>query len=262
MASLGKELKRERELRSISLQDIADQTKIGMRYLRAIENDRLDLLPGKFLTKAILKSFAQAIGVDADQVLNKFQEEAMGLESSPRSPLRGRAFSEASEPADERRPRRARLGIILAVLAVIVLVCVYFFVIAPRQKAAPPASRPEPALEAKPETTSTVLPEAPAAAEPVLPSPDQPLRLEIEYEAETWMQIMADGAVVSEGIRTPGTKEALEAEQEFVLRTGNAGGFHFTINGLAAKPLGESGMLRANVRIRRDNLRDYLAVQK
>ena len=50
MESLGKTLKSIREKKGLSLKDISLETKIGRRHLEAIENDRLDFLPGGFFT--------------------------------------------------------------------------------------------------------------------------------------------------------------------------------------------------------------------
>ena len=74
MASLGQELKRERELRGISLQEIANTTKISMRFLQALEEDKLDILPGEFFIKSIISAYANTLGLEKDSVLNKYYE--------------------------------------------------------------------------------------------------------------------------------------------------------------------------------------------
>ena len=49
-----RKLRRERELRGISLKQISDDTKIGVRFLEALEEDRLDLIPGDVITYYIV----------------------------------------------------------------------------------------------------------------------------------------------------------------------------------------------------------------
>ena len=85
MASLGQDLKRERELRGISLKEISSSTKISMRFLEALEEDRLDIIPGNFFIKAILKSYARFIGLEEDYVLNKFYEASLEFEQAQES---------------------------------------------------------------------------------------------------------------------------------------------------------------------------------
>lgn len=77
MASLGQALREEREGRNISIEEIAASTKIVPRYLEALEDDRLDLMPGEFFVKGIIRTYAQAIGLDPEEVLGRYK--AAGL---------------------------------------------------------------------------------------------------------------------------------------------------------------------------------------
>ena len=84
MASIGQELKRERELRGIPLQEIADSTKINIRFLRALEEDQFDILPEKFFTRGIIRTYAKYLGLDEESVLNIYLEnQKMQKESKP-----------------------------------------------------------------------------------------------------------------------------------------------------------------------------------
>jgi hypothetical protein len=62
-----------------------------------------------------------------------------------------------------------------------------------------------------------------------------------------------------EGIRKAGEQAACKAKTEFLLWTGNAGGFTATLNGRALKPLGVAGAVLKDVRISRDTLRSMEA---
>jgi hypothetical protein len=66
MASFGESLKRERELREISLRDIADATKINIRYLEALEHDRFETLPGGVFNKGFIRAYARFIGANGE----------------------------------------------------------------------------------------------------------------------------------------------------------------------------------------------------
>ncbi len=81
MASLGQSLKDQREARNISLEEIASATKIVPRYLEALEADRLNAMPGGFFIKGIIRSYAQAVGLDPDELLGRYREA--GLLSEP-----------------------------------------------------------------------------------------------------------------------------------------------------------------------------------
>ena len=68
MASLGQTLKEEREARNISIEEIAAATKIVPRYLEALEADRLDIMPGGFFIRGIIRTYARFLGLDGDDV--------------------------------------------------------------------------------------------------------------------------------------------------------------------------------------------------
>ncbi len=93
MASLGQELREEREARHISIEEIASATKIGTRYLEALESDRLDVMPGEFFIKGIIRAYSRAIGLDGEVVLAKYR--AAGFIGEPE---RKRHILSRSEP--------------------------------------------------------------------------------------------------------------------------------------------------------------------
>src|SRR5215210_9572897 len=70
--SFGEWLRRQREMREISLRDIADRTKISLRYLEAMEADRFDLLPAPIFAKGFLREYARYVGLSPDEVVNHY----------------------------------------------------------------------------------------------------------------------------------------------------------------------------------------------
>lgn len=75
MVGLGAELKRRREERAIELQEISNTTRIGLRYLRAIEENDFKALPGGLFTRSFIKTYARYVGMDETQALQQFIEE-------------------------------------------------------------------------------------------------------------------------------------------------------------------------------------------
>ncbi len=74
MASFGATLKRERESRRISLREIAETTKINIRYLEALEADRFAALPGGVFSRGFVRAYASYIGIDPDATLRDYNE--------------------------------------------------------------------------------------------------------------------------------------------------------------------------------------------
>ncbi|HEU5404333.1 MAG TPA: RodZ domain-containing protein [Terriglobales bacterium] len=72
MGSFGDKLKRERELRGVTLEEIAKATKIGTRALHALEDEHFDQLPGGIFNKGFVRAYAKFLGLDEEQMVADF----------------------------------------------------------------------------------------------------------------------------------------------------------------------------------------------
>ena len=136
MASLGQELKRERELRGISLKEIAEATKINLRFLRSLEENQFDLLPGKFFIRGIIRSYAGYLGLEEHAILNLYQETLEQKDQPQEEPV-------IEGGKDESGDKAKRIFSYLVMAVFLTVVMVVFFVLI-RKK--------EPELISSPET--------------------------------------------------------------------------------------------------------------
>ena len=72
----GKELQLEREKRGMSLEAVADETKVSTRFLRALEVDDYGSLPGGVFQRGIVRSYCQSLGLDEQEWLTRFTSSA------------------------------------------------------------------------------------------------------------------------------------------------------------------------------------------
>jgi cytoskeleton protein RodZ len=72
MGSFGERMQREREMRGISLEEIAESTKIGTRMLRALEQEEFSKLPGGIFNKGFVRAYARYLGIDEEQAVTDF----------------------------------------------------------------------------------------------------------------------------------------------------------------------------------------------
>ena len=121
MASFGEELRRERELRDISLKEIAEATKISIKFLEALEQNHFDLLPGGIFNRGFIRAYARFIGVDGEEMVNAYLHEVshrqahqghVGRTETPAAPppsesLPGPTHDAAARPEARRRAREA-----------------------------------------------------------------------------------------------------------------------------------------------------------
>jgi len=76
MGSFGEDLKKAREAKRVTLETIAAATKITTRYLKAVEQENFELLPGGVFRKSIVRSYARAAGLDEDRWVERYLEAA------------------------------------------------------------------------------------------------------------------------------------------------------------------------------------------
>ena len=127
MDSLGTYLRHEREVRQISLEEIAQTTRIPLRMLQRIEDDQLDELPGEVFARGFLKSYARSVGIDAEHVLSRYGQRSKGA-ASPPAPMT------AITPPEKGR----RFGIAIALVILLILFTLALsIVMRPRQRDTP-----------------------------------------------------------------------------------------------------------------------------
>ena len=125
MESLGSYLKRERELRQISVSEIAQTTRIPARIIEALESDRLDALPADVFVRGYLRAYARAVVLDEGDVLARFQSKP-----EPETP--------ASLPAVYAPEPGRRFGIAIALVILLILFTLALSVVLrPRHRDAP-----------------------------------------------------------------------------------------------------------------------------
>lgn len=134
LMSFGEEIRRERELRQISLREVAQATKINLRYLEAMERNDFAYLPGGLFNRGFVRAYCQHIGVDSESMVNAYLLEEQSQAGTAKDPeaglLRGSAVGGPTRDrstdvaaTSHRRPKRARLirwGLVVLVSGLIV----------------------------------------------------------------------------------------------------------------------------------------------
>ena len=228
--SFGSWLRRQREAREVSLRDIAERTKISLRYLEAMEDDRFEILPAPVFAKGFLREYARYVGLSPDEVVNHY----LSVHPAP----------EGAERTDEVRvpPRRSgswtyALYAALVLLVVALLGLLGYLIV--KHRSAPAGEAPPRAaalvasaapLAAAVAPAAALPSEANAAPEPAAPA--APLEVTLDFTAECWLQAVVDGKERIEEERVQGESRQIEAQKSVVLTLGNAGGVEAQVNGL------------------------------
>ena len=173
MSSLGATFRREREARGVSLEEIAEETKIGIRLLRAIENEQFDRLPGGIFNKSFVRQYARYLGLDEETAVREYLQ-AISAAREPAPPQR----SAPPEPPD-LSPAISYPRIIAAAVGVGVLLAgiVYGLYRLQAHWTAAPSPRggdsSKSVLASTPPRPAPLPAEPPSAPSPVVPSPSR-----------------------------------------------------------------------------------------
>ncbi|HEX9120003.1 MAG TPA: helix-turn-helix domain-containing protein [Terriglobales bacterium] len=250
MGSFGDRLQREREMRGITLEEIAEATKIGTRSLRALEQQDFDKLPGGIFNKGFVRAYARYLGLDEEQAVADYLE-ALGEAQAAGKTTRQEPGANAVAPerdiflpeVEESEPLRLPLGPI----AVVVVVAVLLFsgwryysrnglpnlrrVRAAAQQPSPPAAKPAaPAGASRPGMNA-----APAIDGFVV---------RVKAKEDSWISIVADGKPVMSVVLPKESEKSFHAQQSVVLKTGNASGIELFYNDKLVPPLIPDGKVK------------------
>ena len=129
--TFGDRLREARQQRQVSLQTIAKETNISVRFLEALEKGQIEKLPGGIFIRGFVRSYAAHVGLDPDQTVKDFLAEHPGARGD-----------------DEGDDEGARGGpspfvIVMVVLALVVLAAAGFYVWGFRVAAAPTGAASE-----------------------------------------------------------------------------------------------------------------------
>jgi cytoskeleton protein RodZ len=122
MSSFGEEIRRERELREITLREISEATKISMRYLDALERNDFRHLPGGVFNKGFVRAYAQFIGTDPDAMVNAYLLEEQSQEARARQREGAKRPEHSFSPAKAAGRRSSRLAWAVAALVLLLVV--------------------------------------------------------------------------------------------------------------------------------------------
>ncbi|MCR4425293.1 MAG: DUF4115 domain-containing protein [Firmicutes bacterium] len=269
MKEIGTFLKDEREARGITMDQLRDGTKIRTRYLEAIEQGDFDAIPGEVYLKGFIRSYAECIGLDGQEVVARYNGLKRAQEVSMLREVERERASRVQRVQREVRLRRSARAIrFLATLLFVGFLGVAFYLGAvalgivewgpqtPKEatsdeigKGAASRAGATEALSQDKVTPGAQVTPAPAPAEgdrvpgsSTGPSPSGHT-LRIHTTEQCWVRVWEDGRLVREGILKPGDSVVFQASTEIRARVGNAGGIRLEFNGIDLGVPGRPGQV-------------------
>lgn len=245
----GEHLKREREMRGVTLEEIAAATRISTRFLEAIEKEQWEQLPGGVFNRGFIRSIARFLGLDEDSLVAEYALERQGSGALPA------AETTARTGRDWRLAAFAAAAVVLLLAGAVVAyphlrAKIHFpwnHRIAPagdvasRNAASSPAGSLAPAPAAAQRLYAPAPPDgaSPSTAPAPASAPDLALKVEAGKAAE--VRIVADGRTVFEGRVHPNDVKQFEAKEKFEITTSESSALLLELNGQTVPPIGTPG---------------------
>jgi cytoskeletal protein RodZ len=220
--NFGERLKREREMREVSLEELTKATRISTRFLLALENEDWEKLPGGVFGRGFVRTIARYLGLDEESLLGEY-DMARG----------GQALAEPAKP-EERIPSPPKWLPVAAVFVVLLIVIGLFYAgrygwrrYAAHRLAKQSAVSGSPAQSGSQNSSTT-----PA---------DSSLDLSVSTSATTRVRILADGKLLLDTELPAGETRHFFANQQFEVSAGDSSAVLLELNGQAMPPLGAPG---------------------
>ena len=280
MESFGARLKREREKRKISLDDISIATKIAPRFLSALEDDQFDQLPGGIFNKGFVRAYARHLGLDENQTIADFVAASSPVLPEPPPEGTQELAALADHVPESRIKSKSRSdGLPWGIFALGLLVFAFGFALwgfhsreqSPRRtevvsplghptSSAPAPSAVEPERSAQPATVETISPASqPPSTQPVAASPEVvaptatpadsagnagEFLVLVKAREDSWVAITADGKQIVQDTLAAPAEKSVAARNQVVIKTGNVGALDISFNGKKLAPQGRVNQVK------------------
>jgi len=259
-AGFGEHLKRQREMRGVSRDEVCAATRISTRFLDALESEQWGVLPGGIFNRGFVRAVARFLGLDEDDLVAEYDLAFSEQQSEIAAPL-------SPVPQHAARPRRRRFVSIGAVAVLVLLGMVWAgwrwrqsYVSRRATTYGNSAAALDPATghaDSSAASGAGLSPVASAASpSPSSPSPGEipGLHLKIEAGKETTVSVSADGSKAFEGSMIAGQSRTFTAQTTIDISAKDGGALLLELNGQTLAPLGPPGQ-PGNITLTRGDLK-------
>lgn len=246
MDSFGAYLKSIREEKGRTLEDISESTKVALANLEFLESDRYDLLPPRVFVKGFIRAYAQEMGLDPVEVINKFDAFASQGELSDYGDDEYPMYLETNRIESFVHKRWFNVAFTIAGFVSLVILVVTgltrLFLPDDIEQYTHPAGAVSQAASSstavKTSGQTEDISKKSAFADP--PRKQQGKKvLEIKAIANAWIRVEPDSGAAEELVMAPGDIQVFTAKESFHVLTGNAGGIRIRYDGKEYPLLGK-----------------------
>jgi len=218
---LGEYLRKHREEANLSLKEISLITRIRCEYLKALENEEFEKIPGEVFVKGYIREFLKTLSIEPSEAVRLYNEQM-------------KARLAAQEPL-LLPPRKIKLSPQVLLYPLVVLFIVVPMIMLYSHNKSPNDLAGKVKGESNIDRVVTMIPNP---VEPAEADYTNKHVLEIRAVEDTWIYLKIDDNLSYSMILKPGQKRIWTGDRQFFLKVGNAGGIRLTFDG---KELGAPG---------------------
>jgi cytoskeletal protein RodZ len=231
--NFGERLKREREMREVSMDELTKATRISVRFVEALENEDWAKLPGGVFGHGFVRTIARYLGLNEEALLGEYDS------------ARAEHLAAAPPKLEERIPSPPKWLPVLAVFLLLLLVAGLFYAgrYGWHRYAAYRAVKKSAAVSSVSQPQPRIGSASPGAAEQSSSgtSSTAPLDLSVSTSAATRVRILADNKLLLDTELPAGETRHFSANQQFEVTAGDSSAVLLELNGKAMPPLGAPG---------------------
>lgn len=227
--NFGERLKREREMREVTMDELSKSTRISNRFLQALENEDWEKLPGGVFGHGFVRSIARYLGLDEESLLGEY--DLARAEKLPPLP----------ERPEERIPSPPKWVPAVVVLGLLLVIIGLFYAgrygwrkIAAHRAAKQTTTSPGASAQ---ERASGVA----SAGSTADPAPVASLQLSVSTSAATHVRVLGDNKVLFDAELPAGEIRRFSAKEQFEVTAADSSAVLLEMNGKAMPPVGAPG---------------------
>lgn len=247
MKTLGEFLRKAREAKGLTLEEVQEVTKIRQFFLESMENGNFDALPGQAYVKGFLRNYASAVGISEQEVIERYNQltqaqsqvpETSAVEAKPKDePVKTKAPKQKMPAAKDKR-RNLYVPTVIVIIGIIAGVYGGRLIIGQHPKSGKSVttvSQPTP-------VTPVVKPQKPQNKQVMQNSKFTDL-LKVEATDTVWVRVTEQetGKIIEEVTLKKGDTRQWKLDRTLTLLSGNAGGLKVSDHGKAFEYHGNVG---------------------
>jgi cytoskeletal protein RodZ len=254
--NIGEILSRKRAELNKELEQISEEIKVSLEYLKAIERGDFKALPSVIYYKLFVRAYAQELGLDGNQLLEEHEIEDHSTEK-PELDGNGKQGEVKKRRRPESETPLLKIGIFLAIIVIIAFAIIIIFVPRSNQEIETGDSdQADEVIETLPDSQS-ILAEDTTPVQDTTPVVELPMKLDVYIPGDSsWLVVAADGDTVLGNTLYTGARRSYTADYRFLITMGNPYSVELRINDTLLRDISNGGKVVKGFEINRLNKED------